>query len=218
MLLIAAAAATAGAFATLPASAQDAPTPPPPPEAGTPAPKPERPLNIRAQIMFNLVDVNGDGAIDQTEIAALQKAIFTAIDADKDGKLTQEEFRNMMSGGERGPRAGRGGPDGGPGWHRHGPRGPEAGPRGHRGDEFRNQRGGPRGEDFRGPRGGRDRHGNLEEQMMPGQGPDGGRQVGAMEQDETAPRNFASLDVNSDGAVTPDEFAKGAPVLPFLPQ
>jgi len=204
MLLIAAAAVTAGAFATLPASAEEAPAAPAD-MAAQPAPKPERPLNLHAQVMFNLIDVNGDGSIDQAEVTALQKAIFTAIDADKDGKLSQEEFRKLAPGGDRGRHARMMRHRGAPGWQQHGPRGPEFAPGGPRGGEFRNHGGGPRGQDFRGPRGDRQRHGSFDRQSLPGKG-------------ATAPRDFASLDANKDGTVSPDEFAKGALVLPFFPQ
>ena len=164
-----------------------------------------KPLPLRAQIMFNLVDVNADGAIDQTEMAAFQRAVFTAIDGDHDGKLTAEEFSRMTAE----PRArvanfmGRGGPRDG-----------DLGPRFHRG-----------------PRGGQPdgRQGQLE---LPGGGaPDGmpmqqmGQQMGPQIGEEMAPPDgaqqpqaFASLDANGDGVISTEEFASGAARLPIFPQ
>jgi hypothetical protein len=194
-LLFAAAAAFAASAASLPAIA--APGDQPAQNQTQPRPAP-----LRAQIMFNLIDTNGDGAIDATEAAALQKAIFGAIDANKDGKLTPDEFRqiannfmdqhprlkNLRNGGPgmRGP--GRPGFFG-PGWHR--------GP-------------GPDGQ----------RQGALPGDQEPGPGgpqqlgDNGGPQPGDEAQ---PPRDFASLDKNGDGVVTPDEFAAGGMMLPGLP-
>jgi hypothetical protein len=169
-----------------------------------------RPLPLRAQILFNLVDVNGDGAVDQTEIVAFQKAVFTAIDVDGDGKLTAEEFRRMTAE----PRArvanfiGRGGPQQG-----------DHGPRFHRGP--RDGRGGPDGR----PDG---RQGQLEmpgapmPQMdgmpMPQMGPQMGEGEMVPPDGTQEPQAFASLDTNGDGVVSSEEFASGAARLPFLPQ
>lgn len=190
--MIAAALLTAGAMTTLPAAAAE-------------DEEPARALPLRAQILFNLVDVNGDGAIDQTEIAALQRAVFVAIDVDGDGKLTAEEFGKVTAGPRErmarfGQWMGRGGPrDGhhGPGFHR-------------------------------GPRDGR--QGQLEMPGMPG-APDGGQmpqmprpQLGEGETGQPdgvpggEPRDFASLDTNGDGVVSAEEFAAGAPRLPFFAQ
>ena len=190
ILLIAAAALAASTAATLPASAAPAP--------GASDQAQSRPVPLRATIMFNLLDRNADGAIDQEEIAVLQKAIFTSIDTDKDGKLTQDEFKKVAQGfgGQRGPgRMGQGrfghGSDGrGPGIHRGGP--------------------------------GSDRQGQIEGQQGPG-APDGqltqqgDNQDGPPPAGMGQPRDFASLDVNGDGVVSPDEFAAGAPDMPGMP-
>lgn len=130
-LLIAAAAAATCAFVALPASAEEDTATAVTTEAPTTAkPHAERPLNIRAQVFFNLLDTNGDGEIDETEAAALQRAIFATVDKDADGKISQSEFRQVMR-GIHGPRLGRFAPHGAqrfhgerpraPDFHRHGP-------------------------------------------------------------------------------------------------
>lgn len=184
-LLLAAAALTASAAVPSFAQTTDAP-----PAATAPAPQ-ARPAPLRATIMFNLIDRNSDGAIDQDEITVLQKAIFASIDGDKDGKLTQAEFGKVTAGlgGQRGRhmRPGRfgHGPDGrGPGFHHRGPGG--------------------------------DRQGQLDDR----QGPPGGPMMQQGENEDGPqgqPRDFASLDTNGDGVVSPEEFAAGAPALPGMP-
>jgi len=183
-LIIAAAALAASTAITLPASAAEDQSE-------------NRAMPLRAQVLFNLVDVNGDGAIDQTEIVTLQKAVFSAIDANNDGKLSEEEFVQIRDNararlGHFMSRRGPGGPDG-PGFHRR-----------------------PRG----------DRQGQLEQQG-PGQGPGpGGGMMQQLGEEQGSPerfpmgepRNFASLDTNGDGVVSQEEFATGAARLPILPQ
>lgn len=211
-LFLASAAIVVTAFATLPASAQDAAAPANPPPAADAAPV-ERPVPLRIQILFNLVDVNADGAIDQTEIAALQRAIFTAVDADKDGKITQAEFTRIIGGpGDRARHVARmmrgdDGPRGGRFFERHGPRGDRGfGPRGERGDHRR------------GPD---QRRGELP--VQPGEGP--GSQLGeltfpgpsdALAGPEGEVQEFAALDLNGDGTITIEEFGASAPQLPDL--
>jgi hypothetical protein len=199
ILIIAAAVMTAGAMTTLPAAAV---------EGDTDTQAEARPLPMRAQILFNLVDVNGDGAIDQTEIVALQRAMFTSFDTDGDGKLTQQEFTDITAGhrGMRGARMGMMGPGGdeqGPGFHRgrlgdddgdrHGPR-HRRGPGGQQGQMQPQDQGGPGG-------------------MM--QMPQfGGAEGGAPGLFGGEVRNFASLDVDGDGAISIEEFAAAGPRLP----
>ena len=173
------------------------------PEGDQPAPQ----MPMRVQVIFNLIDVNADGFIDQTEIAALQRALFTAVDTDGDTKLSKEEFSKVTA-GQRAGRFAR--------FMRHGPRGGEMGPGFHRG-----QRGGRDG----GPRG--DRHGAMQPQdFAPGQGqgfgPDGVAPPGQV--GEGAPaldgllggpeRVFAVLDIDGDGVISPDEFAASGPRQP----
>jgi hypothetical protein len=212
-LLLAAAAAFAASAAALPAVAAPGDQP-----AAQQQNQP-RPVPLRAQVLFNLVDTNGDGAIDAAEAAALEKAIFGALDANHDGKLTPDEFRqvanNFMDGPPRPHMEGRGGPGmrgpgmrgpgmWGKGWHRGGP-----GPDGRQGMLPGDQQPGPDGQI--GPDGQQppapDQLGQNDQPPVPGDaGP--------------APRaqDFASLDKNGDGVVTPDEFAAGGLPLPGFPQ
>lgn len=190
-LLIAAAAFAVSTASTLPALAAA----PGQPDRQTQTDQ-VRPVPIRAQIMFNLIDRNGDGTIDQDEIAALSKAIFSAVDKNGDGKLSKDEFQQLA---ERGPGFGRG---------------PEM-----RGMEMREMRGPDGMGGFFFHRGGPDgRQGQLDNGQGPGpQGPmmqQGDNQVAPPPADSAQPQNFASLDTNGDGVISPDEFATGAPVLP----
>ena len=148
------------------------------------APVVTKTLPLRAQVLFNLLDVNHDGAVDQQEFSSLANAVFNALDKNHDCKLTPDELRGdfaglgmggrmgamLQHGGRFGPGApgnwqGRMGNHGG--WGRWDGRGP--GMMGRTG--------------FNGP-----------------QGPGAGMQP-----------DFASLDTNGDGAITPDEFAAHMP-------
>jgi hypothetical protein len=208
-LIIAAAVMTAGAMTTLPAAAV---------EGDTDTQAETRALPMRAQILFNLVDVNGDGAIDQTEIVALQRAIFTSIDTDGDGKVTEQEFANIAAGhrGMRQARMGMMGPgdEQGPGFHRgrHGDDdGDRHGPRHGRGPG--GQQGQMQPHDFnQGPQGPGQGFGPGGMMQMP---QFGGAEGGAPGLFGGEVRDFASLDADGDGTVSIEEFAAASPRLPL---
>jgi hypothetical protein len=88
-------------------------------------------------IMFNLLDRNGDGAIDKDEAGALTTAIFSALDTDNSGTLTQQELGGILNHWRtdravgQGPaqRQGQRGPDG-RGWNSDGHPGPHMADRG----------------------------------------------------------------------------------------
>jgi hypothetical protein len=206
------AAALASSTAIVPVLADQTPaTGANPPVAGTTVPgQPQIPL--REKILFNLLDKNGDGAIDQDEFNAFAKAVFSALDANGDGKITIEELQKVM------PFAG-----GRPGWAMGGQfmhHGPGFGPRpdrfgmdGHHGPRLDWRQ----GQNDQGPAGAPAQFGDNGAQQPAGgpppaqlgdndpQGPDGGQP------------SFASLDKNGDGVLTPDEFQGAAPLPPPAP-
>jgi hypothetical protein len=194
------AAALASSTALVPAFANqpaDNGATPPPPAATAPQP----PVPLRDKVLFNLLDRNGDGAIDQDELAALTKAVFAAADTNGDGKISAEEFDKALpfGGGRPGMMMGH--------FMHHGPDGP-----GFDGPRF----GGP---GF-GPRFGMDGHphhphwqqGQRDDDRGPGPADLGDNQDG--NDQPGAPPSFASLDKNGDGVITPDEFQSGQPVPP----
>jgi hypothetical protein len=48
------------------------------------------------KVMFAIADVDGDGALSFEEVTAIHKRIFNMVDANKDGKVTIEEFQAFM--------------------------------------------------------------------------------------------------------------------------
>ncbi len=192
-MIIAAAAIAAASVVALSASAAPPADPAAPPSPSAPA-SPMHPAPLRATILFNLLDRNGDGAIDQDELAALTKAIFSAVDANGDGKITAEEFDRALpalAGGGQPPRMGQF-MHHGQGFHRFGMMGPR----------------------FHRP--GDNRQGLLEND----QGPGPQQQLGdndAQPQIAGPQQDFASLDKNGDGVLSPDEFSAAAPAIPGVP-
>lgn len=61
--------------------------------------------------MFNAMDTNADGRITLDEVWARTQIRFTEADANRDGFLTQEEFRTLRRGPGDGPRRGPPGHD-----------------------------------------------------------------------------------------------------------
>ena len=47
------------------------------------------------KVIFAIADTDGDGALSFEEVTAIHKRIFTRIDANKDGKVTVEEFQTF---------------------------------------------------------------------------------------------------------------------------
>jgi hypothetical protein len=102
-LLVAAALLTASATFALPASANPDTT-------------------VRGAVAFWLLDRNNDGAIDKAEIEQLRTAIFDAVDTNADGRVTKDEFADVIERAEE--WRGRHGPRH---WEKHGER--KGGPR-----------------------------------------------------------------------------------------
>ena len=53
------------------------------------------------RMMFSLMDADGDGAVSLQEFQAAHERIFKGMDANKDGRLTQEEIQGFMQGARR---------------------------------------------------------------------------------------------------------------------
>ena len=185
------AAAFAGTTAIVPVLANQPADGSTPPTATAPAMPGQPPEALRTKILFNLLDRNGDGAIDQDELNAVAKAVLAAVDTNGDGKISADEFAKAMpfAGGHPGGPMGQfmhhgPGMQPGPGFNRfgfdgrHRPR-----PDWRQGQNDQGAGPGPAGFDDNGP-----------------QPPAGG------------PPDFASLDKNGDGVLTPDEFQNGAPL------
>ncbi len=225
--LIFATAALAAAATALPALAagpnQPGPGPNQPPAATTPAGPNAGPnqanqkLPLRAEIMFSLLDRNGDGVIEKDELNVLRDAIFAALDTNGDGQLSKQELEaaGPMFGGPRHGMADFRHHDHGPRDFRMGRNEQPGNWQGRFGDgqgRFDNRPAWPqRWQQFDGQRGMMGRTG------FNGAGPGQGYGQGAGQGQQGAgpgAQSFASLDTNGDGVVSQDEFAV-AP-LPFL--
>ena len=188
-LIVAVAALAASGAAALPASAA--------PDTGK--------MPLRAAILFNLIDRNGDGSIDKDELDAVRNAIFAAIDTNGDGKISKEELQAVGQGmRERAMQR----------WQfMHRPGGPErfgwqGGPPQWRGQDGRDGRG-PMFDG--GPRQPGPRQGMMDDRQgpPPGVAPSDAPGQGFM----PGPQDLASADKNGDGSISRDEFS----VQQFLP-
>jgi hypothetical protein len=57
------------------------------------------PMGMRGhvmKIMFAIADTDGDGGLSFEEVTAIHKRIFDNVDANKDGKVTPEEFQSFV--------------------------------------------------------------------------------------------------------------------------
>jgi hypothetical protein len=53
---------------------------------------------IMSRIIFALMDADGDGTVSLQEFEAAHERIFKAMDANKDGQLTEDEMMAFMRG------------------------------------------------------------------------------------------------------------------------
>ena len=53
------------------------------------------------QMLFTLMDSDGDGTVSLQEFQAAHERIFKGMDANKDGRLTLEEIQAFMQGTRR---------------------------------------------------------------------------------------------------------------------
>jgi Ca2+-binding EF-hand superfamily protein len=73
--------------------------------------QPASPSGADHNPMFNTMDTNADGRVTLDEVWARTQIRFTEADANRDGFLTQEEFRTLRRGPGDGPRRGPPGHD-----------------------------------------------------------------------------------------------------------
>jgi Ca2+-binding EF-hand superfamily protein len=76
------------------------------PALAQPAAPTETPPRPDPNRMFNAMDTNADGRVTLDEVWARTQTRFTEADANRDGYLTQEEFRTLRRGPGDGPRRG----------------------------------------------------------------------------------------------------------------
>jgi EF hand len=96
---------------------QDPGRPPRPDDDGPDGPPPP-PFGPPPNLLFNAIDVDGDGELSPKEIAKASQSI-AKLDTNKDGIITEDEVRPPRPGGRRGPPGGgppegEGPPGGGP--------------------------------------------------------------------------------------------------------
>jgi hypothetical protein len=48
------------------------------------------------KVMFAIADANGDGGLSFEEVTTIHRRVFDRMDANKDGKVTPEEFQAFM--------------------------------------------------------------------------------------------------------------------------
>jgi hypothetical protein len=160
-MLVAAAALAASAVFTLPASAG-----------------PD--MTVRGAVAFWLLDRNNDGAIDKAEIEQLRTAIFDAVDTNADGRVTKDEFTDVIERAEE--------------WRgRHGPR--------HGHWEEHGHKGGPRKGEFVEHRG---------ERMMGRLGIDSSDGLRKTDFIGRTPKLFERADEDDNGSVSKSEFEQAA--------
>ncbi|TDI61349.1 MAG: calcium-binding protein, partial [Alphaproteobacteria bacterium] len=59
---------------------------------------------MHAKFMFNMLDANDDGVVDDAEQASKADMMFGKIDADGDGEISMEEMKNSKMGRHHGPK------------------------------------------------------------------------------------------------------------------
>ena len=142
-------------------------------------------------VIIEALDTDHDGVISPEEIKNATVALLS-LDKNKDGKLTDDEYRPAGGGGGRGPDGG--GPEGrGPGGDGRGPGGP-GGP----GGDGRGPGGGGPGGDGRGPGGPGGPGGD-------GRGPGGG---GLAVNPDRMLSHAMEFDADKDGKLSKDELQK----------
>ena len=155
--------------------------------------------------LLKTADTNKDGKVSKEEFAARQDALFTEIDANKDGSITPKEMRDFRkakmeafrAANPRPERANADGPDGKKGGPEHADR---------KGQEGRKHEG------RHGGMGGKGGHGGRMNAMFAMVDADGNGQISKAEFTAAGEKMFTRLDKNNDGVISIDDM----PDRPFL--
>ena len=60
------------------------------------------------EMLFNKLDINGDGSISKAEFNAFNAKHFKSLDTNKDGKITRDEMQAVQNHSEQSPGSGHG--------------------------------------------------------------------------------------------------------------
>ena len=153
--------------------------------------------------LLKTADTNKDGKISKEEFAARQDALFTQIDADKDGTVTPKEMRDFRKARMDEFRAANPRPEREKMEGREGKKaGPEHAERDGKGHEGRKHEG----------REGGKRPGGRMNAMFAMVDTDGNGQISKAEYTAAGEKMFARLDKNTDGVISIDDM----PDRPFM--
>ncbi len=64
----------------------------------------QRRREMHAKFMFNHLDANDDGVVDDAEHASKADMMFGKLDTDGDGAVSMDEMKNSKMGRHHGPR------------------------------------------------------------------------------------------------------------------
>ncbi|NTF30744.1 EF-hand domain-containing protein [Rhizobium skierniewicense] len=155
--------------------------------------------------LLKMADTNKDGKVSKEEFAARQDALFTEIDASKDGSITPKEMRDYRRAKMEAYRAANPRPE------REDAKGPD-GKKG--GPEQADRKGEPgrKHEGREGGRGGMGGKGGKMNGMFAMADTDGNGQISKAEFTAAGEKMFTRLDKNTDGVISIDDM----PDRPFL--
>ncbi|MBB3946592.1 Ca2+-binding EF-hand superfamily protein [Rhizobium skierniewicense] len=155
--------------------------------------------------LLKMADTNKDGKVSKEEFAARQDALFTEIDASKDGSITPKEMRDYRRAKMEAYRAANPRPER---EDAKGPDGKKGGPEqaDHKGEPGRKHEG------REGGRGGMGGKGGKMNGMFAMADTDGNGQISKAEFTAAGEKMFTRLDKNTDGVISIDDM----PDRPFL--
>lgn len=154
--------------------------------------------------LLKTADTNKDGKVSKEEFAARQDALFTEIDANKDGSITPKEMRDFRRAKMEAFRAANPSPERANAEGKDGKKGgPEQADRDGKRHEGRKSEGG---------KGGKGGHGGRVNAMFSMVDADGNGQISKAEFTAAGEKMFTRLDKNNDGVISIDDM----PDRPFL--